>query len=438
VEEDGLSSVLILEEIQALGYKGGYSILKDYVRTLRKRPARRPHLRFETEPAEQGQVDLSPYTVLMDGAPTPVVCFSFVLGYSRWQYIRFLAHADAHSVCHCHVLAFEEMGGVPEEILYDRMKQVVLESYRDHVVYHPLFEALREKYGFRAMPLAPGYKEGKGKVENPFRYIEGNFLPRRRCTDLSDLNRQAVEWLVKARNRCHGTIHERPIDRLDTERPRLLPLPAVPFDAAEREERLVGDDFHVAWDTNRYSVSPRFVGQTAMARVLEGWLEISIGADVVARHAVRATRFKRYTLPEHEAEFRSQSKSRHVLEEQFLRLGPDAAVFFAGLVAERGGAAGYHMSRILGLREAMSHDRVAEALRQAARYQAFDYNAVARIAKGKPLPAPKTGGLSEPVPTHIAQFLRGAGQHQRPLEAYGHRVGHKSAPKKSEDDDGQR
>jgi hypothetical protein len=41
------------------------------------------------------EVDLSPYTVLMDGVPTPVVCFSFVLGYSRWPYVRFLAHADA-------------------------------------------------------------------------------------------------------------------------------------------------------------------------------------------------------------------------------------------------------------------------------------------------------------------------------------------------------
>jgi hypothetical protein len=34
--------------------------------------------------------------------------------------------------------------------------------------------AMQQHYGFRAVPLAPGYKEGKGKVENPFRYVEGN------------------------------------------------------------------------------------------------------------------------------------------------------------------------------------------------------------------------------------------------------------------------
>ena len=84
-----------------------------------------------------------------------------VFSYSRWQFIRFTPTANAHSVCHSHVLAFEKAGGVPHEILYDRMKQVVLESYADHVVFHPLFAALVKHYGFKPIPLAPGYKEGK-------------------------------------------------------------------------------------------------------------------------------------------------------------------------------------------------------------------------------------------------------------------------------------
>lgn len=90
---DGLTAVRTLEEIRAVGYAGGCSILKDFVRPLRSQAVRRPHLRFETEPGVQAQVDLSPYTVL-SGVPTPVVCFSLVLGYSRWQYLRFLLHAD--------------------------------------------------------------------------------------------------------------------------------------------------------------------------------------------------------------------------------------------------------------------------------------------------------------------------------------------------------
>lgn len=246
---DHLSAVLVLDEIRALGYQGSYTVLKDFVRTIRPKSVRRPHLRFETGPGVQGQVDLSPYTVSVGGEPTDVVCFSMIYCYSRWQFLRFFRHADAHAVCHAHILGFEAAGGVPHEILYDRMKQIVLESHRHRVVMHPLFEAMRTHYAFQAIPLAPGYSEGKGKVENPFKYVEGNFLPRHRqgLRDIDDLNQKGAEWLrTVAWVRKHGTTQERPIDRLDVERGHLLCLPAHSFEAAQVEERLVGDDFCVA------------------------------------------------------------------------------------------------------------------------------------------------------------------------------------------------
>lgn len=438
--EDGLTAVLVLKQIRALGYTGGYSVLKELARTLRPRSTRRAHLRFETAPGEQGQVDLSPYEVLIAGEPTPVVCFSLVLGFSRWQFIRFALHADAHFVCFGHVLAFEEAGGVPEEILYDRMKQIVLESHRNRVVMHPLFEALRLHYGaFRAVALAPGYKEGKGKVENPFGYVEGNFLLEHRragFASVEDLNEKAAAWLrTTARVRKHGTTQELPADRLELERPKLRPLPAHRFEAAEVVERLVGDDFCVPWDTNRYSVPPRFAGHAAKLRVLEGVMQVSIGKEVVAAHHLRETRHKRYILPEHEAEFRESTTSRHVLREQFLRLGPPARDFEDGLIAEHRGAAGYHISRILGLAEKVGAPRVIEALRHAARYGAFDFNAVARIVAGKtdrPLIAPASTPTG-PLPERIHEYLRGAGEHQRPLRAYQQML---SKLSKKEPDDG--
>jgi transposase len=420
--EDELTAVLVLKELRALGYGGGYSILKEYVGAIRPKSVRRPHLRFETAPGLQAQVDLSPYEVLLAGQPTDVVCFSFVFGFSRWQLIRFFLHADAHAVCYGHVLAFEEAGGVPEEILYDRMKQVVLESFRHRVVMHPLFEAMRRHYGeFRAVPLAPGYCEGKGKVENPFGFVEGNFLceHRRKFRSLDDLNEKAAVWLRDtARPRKHGTTQERPVDRLDIERPKLRPLPAKRFEAARVEERVVGDDFCVAWETNRYSVPPRHTGKSAKVRVLDGRMEVFIGEDVVTVHTLRETRHKRYVLPEHEAEFREHSTSRHVLAEQFLRLGPAARDFQDGLITEHRGAAGYHMSRILVLSQRVGGPRVAEALRHAVRYGAFDYNAVARIVDGKTdkqLAAPAPTG---PLPERIHEYLRGVGEHQRPLRSY--------------------
>jgi transposase len=419
VLEDELTGVRVLEEIEALGYRGGYTILTDYIRSFRPRPVVRPHLRFETGPGVQGQVDLSPYTVSIGEQMVDVVCFSLVLGFSRWQFIRFVRHADVHAVCHSHVLAFEACGGVPNEILYDRMKQVVIHSERDRVIFHELFAALARHYGFRAVPLAPGYKEGKGKVENPFGYVEGNFLLGRRFHDWADFEAKSRWWLSeRAWVRVHRTTQERPIDRLERERPHLIGLPERRFEAAIVVARLIGDDFCVAWETNRYSVPPRYTGKTAWARVLEGRLEVRLETEVIATHVLRSTRGQRYVAPEHEAEFRQHSSSRHVLRDQFLRLGGAAEPFARGLEQERGGAAGYHMQRILQLAERYGVARIVAALAHAERYAAYDYQAVARIVAGKP---PRSGTRLEPqalTPTNLGSYLKGAGRHQRSPEQY--------------------
>ena len=135
-------------------------------------------------------------------------------------------------------------------------------------------------------------------------------------------------------------------------------------------------------------------------------------------HPLRETRHKRYILPEHEAEFRQRSTSRHVLGEQFLRLGPAAAAFQEGLVAEHGGAAGYHLARLLALADRVGAPRVAEALRHAVRYGAFDYTAVARIVEGKTDQSWTAPAAPGPLPQHLQEYLRGAGEHQRPVRDY--------------------
>lgn len=440
VLEDELTAVRVLEEIQAVGYASGYTILKQYIRTFRPKARRRPHERFETDPGKQGQVDLSPYTVLLGQTPTKVVCFSLIFGFSRWQFIYFLLHADVHSVCHCHVMAFEEAGGAPHEILYDRMKQVVLESFKDGVIFHPLFDALAAHYGFTAIPLQPGYCEGKGKVEKPFQYVEGNFLKGRVFHNLDDLNAQAKVWRNEKAEREHRTTREQPVERFEKERPLLLPLPPARFNAAVMEPRLVGDDYCVAWETNRYSVSPSLIGKDAWARVLMGKLQVLIGDEVVAEHLLRDTRHKRYVLPEHEAEFYRKSRSSYVLGEQFARLCSAAADFEKGLREEKRSAAGYHMSRILQLSEKVGVPRVAEALRHAARYQAFDSHAVERIVTGRHPPkssrAPSPAGA---LPEKLGEFLKGAGEFQRGVGAYQKlALPPEAGPVKEESPDGER
>ena len=62
---DGLENcVVLLRELRARGYTGGYSTLKYYVRSRRLRRAVKATMRFETKLGEQAQVDFGRFAFL--------------------------------------------------------------------------------------------------------------------------------------------------------------------------------------------------------------------------------------------------------------------------------------------------------------------------------------------------------------------------------------
>ena len=83
----------------------------------------------EVRPARQAQVDSAEFTVEFTdelGMVRKVWLFSLVLGHSRWLWGRFVASQNLQSVLRCHIAAFSALDGVPEEILYDRMKTALI------------------------------------------------------------------------------------------------------------------------------------------------------------------------------------------------------------------------------------------------------------------------------------------------------------------------
>ena len=54
-----IPATVLFREITALGYAGGYTLVKVFVRGLRPAPRPDPVVRFETKPGEQMQADWS-------------------------------------------------------------------------------------------------------------------------------------------------------------------------------------------------------------------------------------------------------------------------------------------------------------------------------------------------------------------------------------------
>ena len=124
VKEKKLTAVRVMEEIKALGYGGGYTILKEYVRTIRPPRVRIPRPPIDHPPGNEGQMDWSPHNVIIGGKRQVVQTGSFVLCYSRWIYFRHFTDQTLESVIRLHKEAFKELEAVPEIITYDNMTTV--------------------------------------------------------------------------------------------------------------------------------------------------------------------------------------------------------------------------------------------------------------------------------------------------------------------------
>lgn len=161
---DWIPATVLLRELRARGYTGGYSQLKAFVARHRPQPPEDPIVRFETEPGHQMQAD---FTIIRRGR-APLLAFVATLGYSRASFVRFSTREDSPAWCSGLEHAFEYFGGVPRTVLFDNAKTVIIE--RDVFGpglhrWHPNLLRLADRYGFSPRVCRPYRTRTKGKVE---------------------------------------------------------------------------------------------------------------------------------------------------------------------------------------------------------------------------------------------------------------------------------
>src|SRR6201996_7663948 len=300
-----LSGRRLHRELRDLGYTGGYTILTDLLREIRPVEASPFEVRFETPPGRQAQVDFAYFrTVFTDepGVERIIWLFSMVLGHSRMLWGRFVLHQDLQTLLRCHTAAFEALGGVPEQILYDRMRTVFNREDPDtsHIVYNRTLLPFARHYGYLPKACKAYRAKTKGKVERPFRYIRADFFLGRTFRNLDDLNAQFRQWLDQVANaRVHATTRRVVAEYFAEERPALQPLTAGAFQAVLRLERRITRDGMVSVDGNLYSVPNSTRRRTVEVHSTANEVRILEDGAVIAVHPVLDGRGQRRIIAGH-------------------------------------------------------------------------------------------------------------------------------------------
>ena len=218
---DGVTnSVVLLERLQAVGFTGSLSTVKNYVKDHRhlippKRQAVAPQgnrgRRYSTGPGESYQMDWGFITVDDGyGRECRIACFAMVCHHCGYFYIEFFPNARQENLFIGMIHAFLDMG-IPEYILTDNMKSVVLK--RDefgHPVWHPDYAAFMKTIGFSTRLCKPRHPFTKGAVERLIQYVKGNFLAGRVFTEITNLNYEARRWSSQHSNQYHKATDSNP------------------------------------------------------------------------------------------------------------------------------------------------------------------------------------------------------------------------------------
>ena len=380
----GLTATRIFAMLKERGYSGKERQLRRTVARLRP-PRREAFLRRRTFVGEEGQVDWASFGhVLIGAAKRALSAFVMTLAYSRMLFVEFFFNQSLETFVRGHVHAFTDFGGIPRCLLYDNLRSAVLERRGDAVHFNPRLIELAAHYHFVPRACRPARGNEKGGVERAVRYLRDSFFAARPFTTLEDFNRQARTWRdeVTLQRRWPQDDRQTVAQAFAEEAPRLLPLPAHPFDCDLVVPVGSEKTIYVRFDLNDYSIPPSAVGHLLSLVASDQSVRILNGTQEIARHHRSYDRHQRVedhvhveTLLAEKNRARGSSRCARLIDAV-----PEAEAFLdAGF--ERGESAALLTQKLLLLLDDWGARELRAAVRQALDKQTPRVSSVAYILR---------------------------------------------------------
>lgn len=396
VERHPYTAQQIFQQLRQQGYTGGYSILKEFVRQIR--PVRKPaHLMLEFAPGDCAQVDWGSFgSVPVGSTHRRLSFFVMVLCYSRMMYLEFTLSESMEQFLACHRHAFEFFGSVPARIMIDNLKVGVLSHpFGQRPVFHPRYLDLAAHYAFEPVACNVRRANEKGRVESGVGYVKKNFLAGLDIVSFAAVNPAAHTWRDTVANvRLHGETHRKPIDLFAEEKPRLKPLPVLPYDCAVVRPIAANGCCYVVFDTNRYSVPHLYASQKLTLKLYPDQLLLYHNEKLIATHPRSYDRRQKIRNPDHLKELETQRRKARdqTLLLSFLSLSPHAEAYARKLEEKRLNSR-HHIQKIVALSEIYGAEKLDRALQDALSFEAYGCEYIANILEQRARPTAQPGAL---------------------------------------------
>ena len=266
------------------GFTGGYTIVKDYVRTttLRGREMFVPLM----HPAGEAQVDFGEALVVIAGVEQKAHYLVMDLPQSDDCFVAAFPAETTEAFLEGHVRAFAYFGGVPTRILYDNTRIAVAKILGGEERQRTRsFSELQSYYLFADKFGRPARGNDKGKVEGLVGYARRNFMvPIPRASSWEELNAHLEQQCRKRRERRLRGHSETIGERFERDRAALLPLPAAPYEACEKISTRVSSLSLVRYRSNDYSVPTEYGHRQVWVKGYVHEVVIACASEVIARH----------------------------------------------------------------------------------------------------------------------------------------------------------
>jgi len=372
----------VFELIREKGYQGGKTILSYYLVSVRGKKTKEPIACVETSPGQRASHDWSEYNIYFSatGQKEKVIFFSYILNYSRRQYIEVVDDKAQITLFQCLINTFIYFDGVPRQIKSDNQKACVDRWEFGKAVFNKRFLEFASHYCFVPLTIHPGKPRENLKIERPFYYLEKNFLNARSFFDTSDLKKQLSEWLLSVNDqRIHRTTRQKPIDLFrNIEFASLQRLPHKQYDTSVIEYRVVNNESCIQWQGYYYVVPRQYMYESCPVRGSKDQIIIyETGFGEIIRYPLaekgRENKYIGRKLQRSETSYYPQTKEMIFRLEA---LGPIMEEYIEQVKKHKPTSYRHHLRGVLSLKVNYHSDDIIMAVRRALKYKVYESGAI--------------------------------------------------------------